>query len=209
MGNSESVEKKSTNENKTMSAPRNASRNSEQEARKAAQAGKELFDMCMETAKKLTVGGQEYRKKFYKDSQNYDDGFMKEAHFELFIETCRDAGIDSDVTRTMIAFIQKNADKNGDGKISGEEFAEVMVSNPTIFTKGVMSALLKVLRTPGIPVEFQETKMGCMGYDKYGNRVRGARGPPGRGPPGYGGGYGGFPESDEDFYTAPPARAST
>ena len=73
---------------------------------------------------------------------------MKKEHFDLFNEVCLEAGIPLKVVKSMHDFIQKDADANGDGKISKEEFANFIKSNPQVFSKKILEDLKAVTRTP-------------------------------------------------------------
>ena len=109
---------------------------------------------------------------------------MKKEHFDLFNEVCLEAGIPLKVVKSMHDFIQKDADANGDGKISREEFANFIKSNPQVFTKKILEDLKAVTRTPHPAVDFEETKMRHSGFDKFENLRIADTG-------GYGGGFGG------------------
>ena len=91
----------------------------------------------------------------------------------------------------MHDFIQKDADANGDGKISKEEFANFIKSNPQVFSKKILEDLKAVTRTPHPAVDFEETKMGTLEFDKFGNQLNDG---------GYGGGYGGGFGGSDSFY---------
>jgi hypothetical protein len=101
---------------------------------------------------------------------------MKKVHFELFNEVCLEAGIPFKVVKEMHDFIQKDADLNGDGKISREEFANFIKANPKVFTQKILEDLREVTRTPHAAVDFEETKMGTLEYDKFGNELGGGYG---------------------------------
>ena len=116
---------------------------------------------------------------------------MKKEHFDLFNEVCLEAGIPLKVVKSMHDFIQKDADANGDGKISKEEFANFIKSNPQMFTKKILEDLKAVTRTPHPAVDFEETKMGTLEFDKFGNQLNDG---------GYGGGYGGGFGDSDSFY---------
>ena len=98
---------------------------------------------------------------------------MKKEHFDLFNEVCLEAGIPLKIVKEMHEFIEKDADANGDGKISREEFANFIKSNPKLFTKKILEDLRAVTRVPHPAVDFEETKMGTLEFDKFGNQVGG------------------------------------